>query len=515
MGKSMIIEAQDSSLVYEEGQKGVLGKLSGVFANFRVGTRNGGRLYNEELVDKRIFGNEDVMEALETRTLFGELDHPVGDRCETLAQNAAVSIIKLEKDADEGVVKGEALILDTPAGRTLKALVDSGAQMGISSRGIGEEIIQEGQTIIDPDTYDFITFDIVVTPANKGARLSLVEGKQQNSKLYKSIEKEVNLCTSLNQLDQLKSVTESAIKVGKGKLMKLIESKITTLNSDENITEVSEDINKGNEDIIPQKAEVKTEAKVTESDEKSKLEEQKLANKELQTASTKLLNENKSLLEKVEQLEKSNKLLQAKLTESRRSEKKANQDRVKFESVHKKNIQRLKKMSESKVSKLEETIKSNENTIKSLNETIEVEKGKYTRLLEANKNLGDIALKNKSKLEENVKLEKENKELKTQLLESKKLLEQSEKRNQVKLEESKKASILELTKLRNQLQEANNKIEESNQTVSKLEEANQRISKLPFNMTSANLKFEGKVPQTNLGNEDMDLFNAMVSMNKK
>lgn len=514
MGKSMIIEAQDSSLVYEEGQKGVLGKLSGVFANYKVGTRNGGRLYNEELVDKRIFGNEDVMEALETRTLFGELDHPVGDRCETLAQNAAVSIVKLEKDANEGVVKGEALILDTPAGRTLKALVDSGAHMGISSRGIGEEIIQEGQTIIDPDTYDFITFDVVVTPANKGARLSLVENKQRDCTLYKNIEKEVKLCTSLNQLDQLKSVTESTIRVGKGRLINLIESKIATLSSDEDITEKSEDINNGNKNIIPQEAEVKTEAKVVDSNEKSKLQEQKIAKIEMQRVSTSLIKENKSLLERVEQLEKSNKLLQAKLTESRRNEKKANKDKIKFENVHKKNIERLKKMSESKVSKLEEKIKSNENTIKSLNESIEAEKGKYTRLLEANKNLGEVLIKNKSKLEENKKLKTENTNLKNELQESKKLLEESTKKVQTKLEESKKISDSEITKLRNQLQEANNKIEKSNQEVSKLTEANNRISKLPFNMTSANLKFEGK-SDVKLNNEDMDLFNTMVSMNKK
>ena len=54
------------------------------------------------------------MEALETKTLFGELDHPEGDRCETLAKNAAISITKLEKRPEEGVIYGEADILDTP-----------------------------------------------------------------------------------------------------------------------------------------------------------------------------------------------------------------------------------------------------------------------------------------------------------------------------------------------------------------------------------------------------------------
>lgn len=503
MGKSMIIEAQDSSLVYEEGQKGVLGKLSGVFANFRTGTRNGGRLYNEELIDKRIFGNEDVMEALETRTLFGELDHPEGDRCETEAKNAAVSIIKLEKDAEEGVVKGDALILDTPSGRTLKALVDSGAQMGISSRGIGEEIIQNGQTIIDPDTYDFITFDIVVTPANKGARLSLVEGKQRDTKLYKSIEKEINECISLNQLDQLSKVIESAIPVGKSKLKKLIETKIATLKSDEDITDTkSEDINKGNEDIIPKKV------------QESKLTEQEIA--EMQEASTKLLNENKSLVEKVEKLEKSNKLLQAKLTESRKSEKEKNlsynkleesskQTVSKLENDNKEIIRKLKKINENKIKNLDETYK---DKIKSLEESLKESNAKNTRLLEANKSLSKKAVETNVKLEEaNSKLKGKAKlEQQVKLLEGK--LKVAEQANKTKLEESKKLKDQEVESLRNQLTEAKSQI-------SKLTEANTRISKLPFDVTRANLKYESVNSGMSMDSEEQALFNAMVTMNHK
>lgn len=503
MGKSMIIEAQDSSLVYEEGQKGVLGKLSGVFANFRTGTRNGGRLYNEELIDKRIFGNEDVMEALETRTLFGELDHPEGDRCETEAKNAAVSIIKLEKDAEQGVVKGDALILDTPSGRTLKALVDSGAQMGISSRGIGEEIIQNGQTIIDPDTYDFITFDIVVTPANKGARLSLVEGKQRDTKLYKSIEKEINECISLNQLDQLSKVIESAIPVGKSKLKKLIETKIATLKSDEDITDTkSEDINKGNEDIIPKKV------------QESKLTEQEIA--EMQEASTKLLNENKSLVEKVEKLEKSNKLLQAKLTESRKSEKGKNLSYNKLEESNnrtisklkndnKEVIRKLKKINENKIKNLDETYK---DKIKSLEESLKESDAKNTRLLEANKSLSRKAVETNVKLEEaNSKLKGKAKlEQQVKLLEGK--LKVAEQANKTKLEESKKLKDQEVESLRNQLTEAKSQI-------SKLTEANTRISKLPFDVTRANLKYESVNSGMSMDSEEQALFNAMVTMNHK
>lgn len=506
MGKSMIIEAQDSSLVYEEGQKGVLGKLSGVFANFRTGTRNGGRLYNEELIDKRIFGNEDVMEALETRTLFGELDHPEGDRCETLAQNAAVSIVKLEKDEEEGVVKGDALILDTPSGRTLKALVDSGAQMGISSRGIGEEIIQNGQTIIDPDTYDFITFDVVVTPANKGARLSLVESKQRDNTLYKNIEKEIENCTSANQLDQIKKVVESTIKAGKVRLVKLIENKITTLTSDEDITDTkSEDINKGNEDIIPQ-------AKEELVENTDKLEE----NKELENASSSLLRENKSLVERLEKAERLNKLLEAKLKESRKNSKSSRISLEENKHLNGETIRKLKKINESKLQNVENTYK---DEIKNLKESLEVSKADNTKLVEANKKLSQKNIEN-TKLVESISNELT--QTKSLLEESKSNLETETNKvkvlegkvktiqltNKSKLEESKKQENKEIISLKQKLEEANNKL-------SKMTEANQRISKLPFDVTSANLKYESYSQREVISDDEQALFNAMVNINKK
>lgn len=234
MAKNIIIEAQNSNTSFEQGtNKGILGKLAGVFADYTRGTRNSDRLYPEKLWDERVFGSEDVQEALETKTLFGELDHPEGDRCETLAQNAAISITKLEKRPDEGVIYGEADILDTPTGRIVKALADSGAQLGISSRGMGEEIMEDGQNIIDPDTYDFITFDVVVTPANTKARVSLVESKRIN-KLTESLKKEIKDCETENQLDQVKNVVETINISNKDELTKLIEEKSLEFNPGEN-----------------------------------------------------------------------------------------------------------------------------------------------------------------------------------------------------------------------------------------------------------------------------------------
>ena len=93
--------------------KGVLGTLKGVFADMKHPTRNG-RLYSRECWEKAL-NSDDVKEKLETRTMFGELDHPE-DRLETLQERAAIVVTKLEMDDKNGVVNGEADILDTPFG---------------------------------------------------------------------------------------------------------------------------------------------------------------------------------------------------------------------------------------------------------------------------------------------------------------------------------------------------------------------------------------------------------------
>lgn len=309
MGKSTIIEAQNSNTVFENGSNsGILGRLKGIFADYKHGTRNADRLYTEELWDNRVFGSEDVMEALETRTLFGELDHPEGDRCETLAKNAAISITKLEKRPEEGVIYGEADILDTPTGRIVKALADSGAKLGVSSRGMGEEVFVDGQNIIDPDTYDFITFDVVVTPANTKARVELTESKHLN-KLTESIKREINDCETENQVNQLKTVVENVNVGNKDELDKLIETKLQSLQ----VKDIPVKLSEANKSIAIKLL-------------KEKIEESKVQLDEALKTSADLAEENAKLVEKNNFLETSRVALKAKLSEAVKVEGKGADD---------------------------------------------------------------------------------------------------------------------------------------------------------------------------------------------
>lgn len=165
----LLIETYDRGLELLKESKDLppncLGALRGICADYKDPTRNG-RFYSEKLW-KRVFEDERIKEGLETKTLFGELDHPA-DRLESLAKEAAIVMTDYKFDEDNKKVLGEFHILDTPNGRILKSLVDYGSKVGVSSRGRGE--INEKDNKVEEDTYVFGGFDVVTLPSIKTAR---------------------------------------------------------------------------------------------------------------------------------------------------------------------------------------------------------------------------------------------------------------------------------------------------------------------------------------------------------
>lgn len=486
MGKATIIEAQNSNTVYEQGSKGILGKLKGIFADYKHGTRNADRLYTEELWDNRVFGSEDVMEALETKTLFGELDHPEGDRCETLAKNAAISIVKLEKRPEEGVIYGEAEILDTPTGRIVKALADSGAKLGVSSRGMGEEIYENGQNIIDPNTYDFITFDVVVTPANTKARVALAESKQLNT-LTESLKKEINECETENQLQQAKKVLESVALTNKDKLVKEVENKLSKLDASKNNNKLLESNKAIALKLITEKYE----------EAKAQLDESLEVNNRLAQENSELVEENTYYKDSKELLK--SKLKEAKCNESKEVEslkkeleeaKQLNEANQIDTEAQEETITKLKEVNEKKIERLQ---KEHEEEITKLKESVKAAELKFTRLLEANKILSKNMENSSKVLTENESLKK-----KIESLEAEKALS-AKKLTESKLLESKKIKELEA------------KIKYLEENKSRMEEAEDRFSKLAFNpMGTVKVMTENFQNKEDLSKEDIALFNALI-----
>lgn len=116
------------------------------------------RCYSYGVLDKNM---RDLVECVNARGLVGELDHP------------SDSIIHFEK-ASHVVTKlwwegkslmGEGEILNTPHGKILKALINDGVRVGISSRGVGNGSTNDKGVLMITESYKLITFDAVADPS--------------------------------------------------------------------------------------------------------------------------------------------------------------------------------------------------------------------------------------------------------------------------------------------------------------------------------------------------------------
>jgi hypothetical protein len=79
--------------------------------------------------------------------------------------------------ADGPKVMGTVKVLDTPSGQILKSLVESGVQLGISSRGLGSVRESMNGKVIVEDDFQLICFDFVSDPSTPNAFMNLQEGK--------------------------------------------------------------------------------------------------------------------------------------------------------------------------------------------------------------------------------------------------------------------------------------------------------------------------------------------------
>tara|TARA_R110000824_G_scaffold67073_3_gene173748 strand:+ start:408 stop:1031 length:624 start_codon:yes stop_codon:yes gene_type:complete len=95
---------------------------------------------------------------------IGELDHP--DDSVINLKNVSHMVTEVWWKGKD--VMGKLKILDTPSGRILKDLVNSGVKIGISSRGLGSVREQLGETIVEDD-FQLICFDIVSEPSTPNA----------------------------------------------------------------------------------------------------------------------------------------------------------------------------------------------------------------------------------------------------------------------------------------------------------------------------------------------------------
>lgn len=128
-----------------------------------------GRIYPQTVLEREIRNYQKFI--IENRAL-GELDHPD----DSVVNLKNVSHVVREAVMEGNVVRGSVEILDTPSGKILQSLVESGIKLGISSRGVGSTRKQGDYQIVQDD-FQLICWDFVSEPSTPGAFM-LPEGKR-------------------------------------------------------------------------------------------------------------------------------------------------------------------------------------------------------------------------------------------------------------------------------------------------------------------------------------------------
>ena len=128
-----------------------------------------GRIYPIEILEREIRNYQKFI--AENRAL-GELDHP--DSSVVELKNASHVVKEAYMDGD--ICYGTVEILDTPSGKILQSLIDSGVTLGISSRGVGSTK-RVGDHQVVQDDFKLIFWDFVSEPSTPGAFM-MKEGKE-------------------------------------------------------------------------------------------------------------------------------------------------------------------------------------------------------------------------------------------------------------------------------------------------------------------------------------------------
>ena len=147
-------------------------KIKGVFMQADIKNRNG-RIYPVETLAKEV--RRYTKEFIEKKRAFGELGHPDGPTVNL--ERVSHMITSLKPEGKNFI--GEAKVMDTPYGKIVKNLIDEGAVLGVSSRGMGSIQQQGGRNMVGKDFYLATAADIVADPSAPDAFVEgIMEGKE-------------------------------------------------------------------------------------------------------------------------------------------------------------------------------------------------------------------------------------------------------------------------------------------------------------------------------------------------
>ena len=163
---------QDVQVITEEKSGVKTLYIQGPFLVAEMKNKNG-RVYPVGTMKREVdrYNEEYVMK----NRAFGELGHP--DSPSINLDRVSHLITGLKQEGNQWI--GKAKILETPMGKIAKSLMEGGATLGVSSRGMGSLKEVNGTNVVQDDYYLATAADIVADPSAPGAFVQgIMEGKE-------------------------------------------------------------------------------------------------------------------------------------------------------------------------------------------------------------------------------------------------------------------------------------------------------------------------------------------------
>jgi len=180
--------------------------IKGIMMEAGVVNRNK-RLYNESTLIKET--RRYVVEYVNKKRALGELNHPSGPTVNL--DRVSHMITNLQENGKQ--IIGKAKIMDTPMGKIVKNLIDEGAQLGVSSRGMGSLKSQNGVNVVQED-FTLAAIDIVADPSAPNAFVDgILEGKEWIWDNGLLVEKEIAKYHKQLKRTSKRKLEENAIKL--------------------------------------------------------------------------------------------------------------------------------------------------------------------------------------------------------------------------------------------------------------------------------------------------------------
>lgn len=162
---------EEIKFITEEGEAGKKNMyIEGIFMQAEKQNKNG-RMYPMPVMQREV--NRYVTEYVNKNRAYGELGHPEGPGINL--ERVSHMIKELRQDGTNFV--GKAKIMDTPYGNIVKNLINEGACVGVSTRGLGSLVEKGGVKIVQDDFYLATAADIVADPSAPDA---FVHGIMEN-----------------------------------------------------------------------------------------------------------------------------------------------------------------------------------------------------------------------------------------------------------------------------------------------------------------------------------------------